>query len=91
MLYGTRASSNVLFPRSSVKSEQNSTEDLLQTQETTMSTEPNEENGDFSFFDRLVIRVDNPVKSYFDVFVLMLVGYSCITSMYNSAFSAPTS
>lgn len=38
----------------------------------------------------MIISCDNPVKSYFDVFILLLVGYSCIMSLYNSAFTAST-
>lgn len=39
----------------------------------------------------IIISADNQVKQYFDVFVLLLVGYSVITSLYNSAFTPPTS
>lgn len=38
--------------------------------------------------ERMIISCDNPVKSYFDVFILLLVGYSCIMSLFNSAFTA---
>ena len=38
-----------------------------------------------------MIDYNNPIKSYFDAFILLLVGYSCITSLYNSAFTPPTS
>ena len=38
-----------------------------------------------------MIKYDNPIKSYFDAFVLLLVGYSCITSLYNTVFTPPTS
>ena len=48
------------------------------------------EDIDQGFFDCLVIRVDNPVKQYFDVIVLLLVGYSCIMTMYAAAFIQPT-
>lgn len=41
--------------------------------------------------NRFVISCDNPAKSYFDVFVLVLVGYSCVTSLYNVAFTQPDS
>ena len=36
--------------------------------------------------DRFVIELDHPIKSKWDVFILFLVAYSCITSMYSSAF-----
>jgi len=40
--------------------------------------------------DMLIISSDNRYKSFFDVWVLMLVGYSCFSSMYYVAFSKPT-
>lgn len=43
------------------------------------------------FMNRFVIDVDNSIKSYFDVIILLLVGYSCVTSLYNVAFTQPTS
>ena len=43
-----------------------------------------------SFKDRLIISSENKFKSFFDVWVLVLVGYSCITSMYYVAFNKPT-
>ena len=33
-----------------------------------------------------MIGVNNPVKQIFDTIVLLIVGYSCIMSLYNSAF-----
>ena len=41
------------------------------------------------FKDRIIISSDNKLKSFFDVWVLFLVGYSCITSMYYVAFTKP--
>lgn len=42
-----------------------------------------------NFMDKLVINLDNPIKSKWDVLVLLFVAYSCITSMYNTAFTPP--
>ena len=39
--------------------------------------------------DRMIISPDNPYKSKFDVFLLILVVYSCISALYNSAFTPP--
>ena len=36
--------------------------------------------------DRFVIGIDHPIKSKWDVFILLLVAYSCISSMYMVAF-----
>ena len=38
--------------------------------------------------EALIIKYDNPFKAMFDVFILFLVLYSCITSMFNSVFDA---
>ena len=38
----------------------------------------------------MIISSDNPFKSKFDVFLLFLVAYSCIISLYNSAFTPST-
>lgn len=42
------------------------------------------------FTDRIIISSDNRIKSFFDVWVLILVGYSCFSSMYYVAFERPT-
>ena len=42
------------------------------------------------FMNKLVIDADNPIKSYFDVTILLFVGYSCIQSLYTVAFTQPT-
>ena len=52
------------------------------------SAEPPKEQR--SFKDKLIISSENKIKSFFDVWVLVLVGYSCVTSMYYVAFSKPT-
>ena len=41
------------------------------------------------FKERIIIRHDAPWKSVFDVVILLLVGYSCITSLYYVAFISP--
>lgn len=41
------------------------------------------------FVDRIIINSDNKIKSFFDVWILILVGYSCLSSMYYVAFSRP--
>ena len=41
-----------------------------------------------NWYDRLIISPKNsPMKRYFDLLVLLLVGYSCITSLYYVAFA----
>ena len=40
--------------------------------------------------DRIIISSTNRFKSFFDVWILLLVGYSCLSSMYYLAFAKPT-
>lgn len=42
---------------------------------------------DRKFLDHFVIAHDNPIKSKLDAWVMILVAYSCITSLYNSSFT----
>lgn len=42
---------------------------------------------DANFLHYYIIHPDKKWKSFFDVFILMLVGYSCITNLYVTAFS----
>jgi hypothetical protein len=40
-----------------------------------------------SWKDKLIISEGNKYKAVFDVFVLFLVGYSCVTSVYYASFN----
>lgn len=42
------------------------------------------------FKERIIIRADATWKSVFDVAILLLVGYSCISSLFYVAFDMPT-
>lgn len=42
---------------------------------------------DVTFFHTLIIHPDSKWKSFFDVWILLLVGYSCISNIYFTAFS----
>ena len=39
-----------------------------------------------SWQDKIIISVDSGWKSYFDVWILLLVGYSCFTTLFYVAF-----
>ena len=39
-----------------------------------------------SFKDYIIISADSKWKSFFDIWILFLVGYSCFSSMYYVAF-----
>jgi hypothetical protein len=43
-----------------------------------------------SWQDKIIISTDSAWKSYFDVWILMLVGYSCFTTLFYVAFQQPT-
>ena len=58
--------------------------------EYTDSEESENEEAKKPFIERIVISADNRLKSYFDVFVLLLVGYSCSTTLFYVAFQQPT-
>ena len=42
------------------------------------------------FVDKLVISSKSPWKSYFDISILLLVGYSCQSTLLYVAFGQPT-
>ena len=58
--------------------------DLKQSEKDTQELDrPN----DLTYFQSFIIHPDTKWKSIFDVWILMLVGYSCITNIYFTAFS----
>lgn len=44
-----------------------------------------------TFKERIIISSDSKWKSIFDIFIIILVGYSCATNMYYVSFGNPTS
>ena len=42
-----------------------------------------------SFKERIIIPHDSHGKAIFEVMILLLVGYSCVTSMLYTAFGSP--
>jgi hypothetical protein len=93
MLYGRRTSANIIFDTKMIDKEAGNVSndlDLFTTQ--SADSDLNEQQmsliseSSLNCFDILVISHDNPYKSKFDVFLLILVVYSCISALYNSAF-----
>jgi len=39
-----------------------------------------------SWNKKIIINPDNKIKAIFDIFILFLVGYSCVTTVYKVAF-----
>jgi len=50
----------------------------------------NKDKQKVSLREKLIISSEAKWKSFFDIWILLLVGYSCFTSIYYVAFSAPT-
>lgn len=48
-----------------------------------------EENGKRSFWDSLIISKNSKRKSLFDIIMLLLVAYSCFTTMFYVTFGSP--
>ena len=55
-----------------------------------MSKDEEEEHKNKTFFDKLIISESSKWKAVFDIWMLILVGYSWITSIFYVAFTAPT-
>ena len=55
-----------------------------------IAREEEEEHKHRTFLDKLIISESSKWKAIFDILMLILVGYSCITSIFYVAFSAPT-
>eukprot|EP01017_Pseudomicrothorax_dubius_P043558 TRINITY_DN7278_c0_g2_i1.p1 TRINITY_DN7278_c0_g2~~TRINITY_DN7278_c0_g2_i1.p1 ORF type:complete len:606 (-),score=184.94 TRINITY_DN7278_c0_g2_i1:149-1966(-) len=45
-----------------------------------------DEDANRSLIQRLIISINNPYKSIFDIMILVLIGYSCITTAYYISF-----
>jgi hypothetical protein len=55
-----------------------------------MKIEKNKREKKRSFIDKhIIISHDNTIKSFFDVWILIMVGYSCFSSIYYVAFNKP--
>lgn len=92
MLYGRRTSANIIFDTKMIDKEAGNISNDLDLFNTQSDSELNEEQmsliseSSYNCFDMMVISHDNPYKSKFDVCLLILVVYSCISALYNSAF-----
>ena len=66
--------------------------DFNKTREEVESSEDEKADGEEEkrWYEYLIISVDNPLKSNFDIVVLFFVAYSCFASLYSVAFSEPT-
>ena len=85
MLYGRRSSSHILHPTYNFMD--CDTAPAFYDSDIDGNDEDTGGMNGKSVMDYFILAADNPYKSKFDVFVLVLVGYSCITSLYNAAFT----
>ena len=83
-LYGTRTSVNIIKGRQTL-------DPGLRDQKMASSELENNPRKKKTCKESLVISHESKWKSYFDVVILFMVGYSCFTSIYYLAFSMPTS
>lgn len=96
MLFGRRSSTNILRPfhRKEVETDEEGSSTERSENEIPEGLDRPPTPPDMymvkeeSMFRHIIIRCDNPYKSYFDAFILALVGYSCLMALYNSAFTA---
>ena len=80
----TLATENRMITESQIRVNDNRSKSYSKTRE------DDEVQKNRSFFDKLIISESSKWKAIFDIIVLLLVGYSCITSIFYVAFSAPT-
>ena len=51
-----------------------------------MTMDETQSNQQQTFKDKIIINSDSRTKAIFDMYILFLVGYSCVTSVYSVAF-----
>lgn len=78
ILYGTRTKADSVQVAANLSSIHNK-EDLKKSEKKK------------TFSEKLIISYDSRCKAIFDIWIVLLVGYSCPTSMFYVAFSLPTS
>jgi hypothetical protein len=86
-LYGRRATlteENLLLNEKDTHNEDNDDENKIEDSEPALITEI---PPDANMLHKYIIHPDEKWKSFFDVFILLLVAYSCITNLYVTAFS----
>lgn len=72
-----------------MNNDQKKKKDEVKIEEDDYDDEDDEDN-ERPFSDKIIIGVDNDHKGMFDVLILLLVGYSCFTTLYYVAFGLPS-
>jgi len=81
ILYGSRGLTRI-FESATVNNNLN-----RNLKEDKVKKEGEPKNEQMSIKERIIISANSKWKAIFDMLILILVGYSCITSMYYAAFS----
>ena len=84
ILYGSRASSKIFESSSMPMSGTSISKSKVKKDHHLHDHQPQ------SWKERLIISSENKQKAIFDVFILFLVGYSCVTCVFYAAFSEAT-
>jgi hypothetical protein len=84
IFFGTKASSKIFETTTmpSMKRNRNGASGINQSQTDDKQTP----SGKLTWKDYIMIEPESKKKAIFDVFVLFLVGYSCVTSVFRVAF-----
>ena len=85
-IYGTRASSRILSEKASSQDSNKPDAEKAKPKHDHHGHGHNAEP-EKSLLEKMIIRKESTWKSIFDIFILFCVGYSCITAIYNVAFS----
>ena len=83
IIYGSRASSKIFESARS-----NTYDDWLSGENQTNKPDFEIKDKQKTCKERIIIDANNKWKAIFDVFILLLVGYSCVTSMLYAAFTS---
>ena len=87
MLYGKRASCHILSKNFNFALPMGANDFIMECCDRHAQISGSDTEVEVPFMDRLVIPHDSMFKSRLDGFIMVLVLYSCITSLYNSAFT----
>ena len=88
MLYGTRTRQET--PRSSFIKTRARAFSIIDQSLINIDSAHLKANGKRPLLDRLIIPENSQLKAIFDVWILLLVGYSCFTSVFYVAFDSPS-
>jgi hypothetical protein len=88
LLYGNRCTLHIEAPNDfdELNDNHQHLDESLEKPESIEEEQLNVKKKKKTFKEYLIIPADSKWKSFFDIWILFLVGYSCFTSMYYVAF-----